>query len=97
MGRYRGKTKGGVVLDESWWENDGRVSTISETAPFGAPQTPLDKNHLRVGMWNVYPAYHGDHMSLQGGLLKKHDIRGFYEEMLEMIIRGTLDNLQRAT
>ena len=94
MGRYLGKTKGGVILDESWWENDGRVNTISETAPFGAPQTPLDRNHLRVGMWNVYPSHHGDHMSLQGGLLKKHDIRGFYEEMLEMITREALNKSQ---
>jgi len=86
MGRFLGRTKGGVVLDESWWENDGRVSTISETVPFGAPQTPLDKNKLRAGVWNVYHVHHGDHMSLQGGLVRKHDIRSFYKEMLEMII-----------
>lgn len=83
MGRYRGKTKGGVVLDESWWENDGRVSTISETAPFGAPQTPLDKNHLRVGMWNVYPAYHGDHMSLQGAFSKSMIFAAFMKRCLK--------------
>lgn len=86
MGRYQGRTKGGIELDESWWENDGRVNTISERAPFGAPQIPLDKKNLRVGMWNVYPVYHGDHMSLQGGFVKKHDVRRFYEEMLDMIV-----------
>ena len=31
------------------------------------------------------PTYMGDHMSLQGGMVKKNDIRPFYYELLEMI------------
>ncbi len=36
-------------------------------------------------IWNVYPVYTGDHMSLQGGLLHKRNIRPFYLDMLSMI------------
>lgn len=85
MGRYTGVTEGGQILDEQWWENDGRLSTISETAPFGAPQIPLDRRKAQAGVWNVFPVYRGDHMSLQGGLLRKRDIRGFYEDLLSLI------------
>ena len=31
------------------------------------------------------PTRRGDHMSLQGGLTKRNDIRPFYMELLEMI------------
>jgi len=36
-------------------------------------------------MWNVFPVMTGDHMWLQGGLLKKHDIRKLYLRLLGMI------------
>ena len=85
MGHYTGTTKGGVAIGPLWQENDGRVSTISEVAPLGAPCQDLDTNDIRPGTWNVYPTYHGDHMSLQGGLLRKRDVRPFYEDMLAMI------------
>lgn len=85
MGAYSGATKGGTIIDERWHRNDGRVNTISELAPFGAPQKELDPNDLLPGIWNIYPTHHGDHMSLQGGLLHKKDIREFYLKMLTMI------------
>ncbi|MCR4951908.1 MAG: hypothetical protein K6A40_11355 [Solobacterium sp.] len=85
IGQYTGMTKGGTEIGQEWKQNDGRVSTISETAPFGAPSTKLDRNHLRPGIWNVYPVYPGDHMSLQGGLLHKKNIRPFYLDLLAMI------------
>ena len=59
---YKGKTKGGVVIDESWRENDGLVNTISAVAPFGAPSKPLDRADIRPGIWNVFPTLDGDHM-----------------------------------
>ena len=31
------------------------------------------------------PTFDGDHMDLQGGLTKKHDIKGFYTDLLGMI------------
>ena len=85
MGQYTGVTKGGTRIDQRWKKNDGRVNTISEVSPFGAPRKRLDPDDLKPGIWNVYPVYKGDHMSLQGGLLHKKDIRSFYTDMLTMI------------
>ena len=85
IGAYTGKTVGGVALDESWRENDGLVNTVSAMAPMGAPSKPLDERNIPPGVWNVFPKVDGDHMGLQGGLMHKHDIRGFYLKMLRMI------------
>ena len=85
IGAYTGKTAGVRNIDTTWLENDGLVNTISVTAPFGAPAKTLDKAHIEPGIWNVYPPYDGDHMALQGGLMRKHEIRAFYRELLTMI------------
>lgn len=85
MGCYTGVTAGGVVIDESWQENDGLVNTVSAMAPFGAASIPFDSEDTQPGVWQILPTYAGDHMSLQGGLLKKNDIRPFYMELLEML------------
>ncbi len=85
IGKYSGITKGGYVIDEKWHQNDGLVNTFSAKAPLGSPQTPLDRNNIQPGIWNVFPTYDGDHLSLQGGLLQKHDIRGFYLDLLSLI------------
>ena len=48
--------------------------------------TDNEKAYNQLGLsWNVYPVYKGDHMSLQGGLLHKKNIRSFYTDMLTMI------------
>ena len=54
----------------------------------GAPWKPLDRDHPEPGLWNVLPMVRGDHMWLQGGLLHRHDVRGFYLDLLTMI-RGS--------
>ena len=85
MGAYSGKTEAGMVIDESWRENDGLVNTVSAMAPIGAPSTGLDETRIHPGIWNVFPVYDGDHMALQGGLMRKHDIRSFYLKLLQMV------------
>ena len=85
IGAYSGKTRGGVLIDDSWRENDGLVNTVSASHPFGEPFRELDREHITPGIWNVLPVYDGDHMSLQGGLMHKHDIRDFYLDLLTMI------------
>ena len=87
MGKYTGVTENGFIIDESWQENDGLVNTISATAPIGAPQRDYEEGNVRKGEWNIMPTYHGDHMSLQGGMLKKNDVKEFYLEFLDMINR----------
>ena len=90
IGAYMGKTANGAVLDETWRENDGLVNTISAKAPSGAPSKPLDRGSISPGIWNVFPIVNGDHMWPQGGLLRRHDVREFYLDMLTLI-----DKLQK--
>ena len=85
IGAYKGKSAGGVSLDESWRENDGLVNTVSATAPSGAPAVPLNEGNVTPGVWNVFPTLRGDHMWPQGGLVHKHDIRDFYLKLLRLI------------
>ena len=85
MGAYTGATTGGFVIDESWQENDGLVNTVSAMAPIGAPSTVFDPDAIAPGIWQIMPVYRGDHMSLQGGMMKRNNVRPFYLELLELI------------
>ena len=85
IGKYTGVTEKGFVIDESWQENDGLVNVISAKAPIGAPQRIYGAGNVQKGEWNIMPTYTGDHMSIQGGLFKKNDVKEFYIEHLNMI------------
>jgi len=85
IGKFTGVTKGGYVIDESWQRNDGLVNTISALAPSDAPTKNYDEENVEKGIWNIMPVYDGDHMSLQGGLTKPHDVKDFYVNHLSMI------------
>lgn len=85
MGAYTGTTKGGIVIDERWQDNDGLVNTISAAAPMNDPSVPLDPKQIRPGIWNVFPTVREDHMWPQGGLMKRHDIRDFYTQLLGIL------------
>ena len=87
MGHFTGTTKGGFVIDESWQENDGLVNTCSAKAPMYQPGTEYDAENVQPGVWNIMPVYDGDHMSLQGGLFVKNDVRVYHAELLDMINR----------
>lgn len=87
MGKNMWTTPAGHVIDETWLENDGLVNTISAKAPSSAPSKEFNENEsIEPGVWHIMPTYNGDHMSLQGGLLKTNtDIERLYTEHLEMI------------
>ena len=85
MGQYTGITAGGLVIGEDWQENDGLVNTVSAMAPLNAPSTNYNPDSVEPGIWQIMPVYRGDHMSLQGGMLKRNNIRPFYLELLEII------------
>ncbi len=86
IGILKGTTSGGYVVDESWFENDGLVNTVSAKAPSDAPSKDFDKGNIIAGIWNIMPVYRGDHMSLQGGLFKVNtDVERLYTEHLDMI------------
>ncbi len=85
LGKLTGVTDGGFVIDESWLENDGLVNTVSAAYPFGAPHTDYAEGQVRKGIWNVMPKYHGDHMSLQGGMTVTNNVKPLYIAHLSMI------------
>jgi hypothetical protein len=74
-----------VVLDESWQPSDGLVNTKSARAPFNARAVDYSGGRAQKGVFNVYPVYRGDHMSLMGGLLHNNNIREFFVEMMTNI------------
>lgn len=46
---------------------------------------PLDKTHIAPGVWNMFPKVNGDHVYLQGKLLRRHAVRKFYLDLLSMM------------
>ncbi len=86
MGAYTGVTVGGYVFGEEWLENDGLVNTVSAKAPSSAPSKDYDEGNVTTGVWNIMPVYKGDHMALQGGMLKTNvQVRELYLGHLDMI------------
>ncbi len=85
MGHFTGRTEGGIVLDGSWQENDGLVNTCSALYPMYQPHADFTAGNVQKGVWNVMPVYDGDHMSLQGGLFVKNDVRAYHADLLNMI------------
>jgi hypothetical protein len=85
MCEYTGTTPGGVVCDKSWQPNDGLVNTKSARAPFNAKAADYSGGKAQKGVFNVYPVYRGDHMSLMGGLLHNNNIRELYVEIMTNI------------
>lgn len=86
MSAYEGVTAGGFEIDSSWQENDGLVNTISAGAPIGQPQVSYQEGQeLTPGVWTVMPTVRGDHMSLQGGLTKRTDVKPFYLQLVQLL------------
>lgn len=85
IGMFKGVTAGGVVLDESWQENDGLVNTVSERAPLHAPQKAFDPERIEPGIWNVFPTVQADHMHFNGGFLHPTDIRTYFIRYIDRI------------
>ena len=61
------------------------MNACSEKAPLGAPQKPFDRAAVERGLWNVLPTLEADHMWPQGGRMRRHDVRGFYEGLLKVV------------
>ncbi len=85
MGNFTFTTDGGYVVDEKWLPNDGLVNTYSARAPFDAPQKDLDKKNIEKGIWQIFPTFSGDHMSITGGLMKTVDVKDYYVDFMCMI------------
>lgn len=89
IGAYRGRSAGGMIIDERWLKNDGLVNMVSAMAPADAPPRRLDREYVQPGIWNICPTVGEDHMRPQGGLMRRHPVKDFYLDLLNMI-EGTV-------
>lgn len=87
MGAYKGRTAGGMEIDETWRPNDGLVNTLSAAYPLGQPHKAFDPDNIEKGTWNVFETVKGDHMALQGGFFRKRNIYSYYLDLLKLIER----------
>ncbi|MBR4727243.1 MAG: helix-turn-helix domain-containing protein [Clostridia bacterium] len=87
MGSYTGTTPGGIVIDESWQENDGLVSVVSAQYPTGDPHAdlPEDASAFETGVWYVAPTRSGDHGTVIGLQAAAEPTHRFYDTLFEMI------------
>ncbi len=86
MSKYKGKTQGGITIDESWQRNDGLVNEVSAKAPSNAPMVDYDEDTIiQKGVWHIMPTQKGDHMYFQGGMTKRVNIRPFYLSLVKKI------------
>ena len=86
IGCYSGTTAAGCVVDDAWHPNDGLVNTISERAPFGAPQRPLDRDDVQPGVWNVMDDLRADHSFFSGGYMHKVNPHFFFQDLQELLL-----------
>jgi triacylglycerol lipase len=85
MGRATGVSPGGIVYDESWYNSDGIVNTISSKAPANEAQKVFDASNITPGIWNIMDTFQGDHASIIGGVARAVDVNPFYLEQISLI------------
>lgn len=76
MGYYTRNQSGKVVIDSSWWQNDGVVNTNSMMAPTNgsAPQAWTNYSGTpRKGVWQYKGLQSWDHMDIIGTLCENND------------------------
>lgn len=85
MGSYTGKTAGGIIIDETWQQNDGLVSVVSALHPYDEEWTALDKDNIKKGIWNVAETREGDHGTVIGMDADANETHSFYTDLFNMI------------
>ena len=84
MGNYTRNDAGHVVIDSSWWANDGVVNTVSMRNPSGQPTVDFNGTP-QIGTWNYMGLMDTfDHMDIIGWTLF-WDSRPFYLNQVKLI------------
>jgi triacylglycerol lipase len=87
MGGYTQSDPGRVVVDASWFRNDGVVNTLSMRAPAGQPVRDYDGTPLR-GSWNFLGTYAGlDHFDILGWPRKGKLAYPIYDRIAAILYR----------
>jgi len=84
-----------IKTDDSWFENDGTVNTISMHRPFTGKNGPepfttlLSHDEIRPGIWNHIGEYEFDHKAFVGHFLndstKINEIMDIFENHARLL------------
>ncbi len=88
MGSYTGTTDGGIVIDETWQENDGLVNVVSAKYPTGEEfaDFPTEEDaRFERGIWYVAPVKSGHHGTVIGLGADTESTQDFYTDHFEMV------------
>ena len=79
--------KGGIEINEEWFDNDGLVSVVSAAYPEGEEHRDLSENpeEIAKGVWNTAPVLSGDHGTPVGLGASAAKTRDFYIKLFAMI------------
>lgn len=85
MGSYTQSDASRVLIDSSWFPNDGVVNTVSMKAPAGQPVRNYNGSSVR-GSWN-YLGYYGayDHFDVIGWLQPTYGVYPIYDNIAGII------------
>ncbi len=68
MGKFKGTAmNSNIVVDETWWPNDGTVNTISALHPSTEPFCDYSAGTNKPGIWQVFPVVEISHDAFSGG------------------------------
>lgn len=85
MGSYTQSDPKRVLIDSSWFPNDGMVNTVSMKAPEGHPVRNYDGTSVR-GSWNFLSVYKTfDHFDAIGWTIKGPSAYPIYEKVASII------------
>jgi triacylglycerol lipase len=85
MGSYTQSDSSRVIIDSSWFRNDGVVNTVSMKSPAGQPVRNFDGSSVR-GTWNYLGYYNQyDHFDVIGWLLSSPAVYPVYDNISNII------------
>ncbi len=85
MGSYTQSDSGRVVIDSSWFANDGVVNTVSMKSPAGQPVRNYNGSSVR-GTWNYLGYYNQyDHFDVIGWLLPASAVYPVFDYVTSII------------
>ncbi len=88
MGSYTGTTDGGIVIDETWQENDGLVNVISAKYPFGEANAPFpteEDTEIERGIWYVSETLIGHHGTVIGLGADTESTQKFFTDLFTLV------------
>ncbi|MBO5859790.1 MAG: helix-turn-helix domain-containing protein, partial [Clostridia bacterium] len=96
MGTFKGTTEGGIVIDETWQENDGLVSVISAQKPSDeegvyhkSDVINAEAKEIEKGIWNISPTKTGHHGTVIGlapfDSSSASETKAFYIDLFDFI------------